>query len=116
FDGEKMDALLLLGDLKSPHTRGFANAVGDFFMKESGALYRAGTEAPRPYVFISAQIIKPGLFAQIPEKIFSTNRVWDGAEKQGRLFGLVHDGACYHVGTPQDLAESNRLLREGAGW
>ena len=27
-----------------------------------------------------------------------------------------HDGACYHVGTPEDLAEANALLASGQGW
>jgi MurNAc alpha-1-phosphate uridylyltransferase len=115
FDPQKMDALLLVADLQSPHTHGFDKNAGDFFM-DGGMLKRAGTNPPRPYVFISAQIIKPQLFAPVPDTIFSTNRLWDEAEKTGRLHGMAHDAACYHVGTPADLAESNRLLASGLGW
>ncbi|MBI3419143.1 MAG: nucleotidyltransferase family protein [Proteobacteria bacterium] len=116
FDEKKMDALLLLAKRENPRTRGFTNAEGDFFMEDGGRLRRLGTNTPRPYVFISAQIVKPEIFARVPEKVFSTNQVWDEAERNGRLYGLAHDGACYHVGTPADLVESNRLLREGGGW
>jgi MurNAc alpha-1-phosphate uridylyltransferase len=116
FDVEKMDALLLVAGLSNTSTRGFTGAKGDFFLKENGVLHRAGTAAPRPYVFISAQIAKPQLFASVNERVFSNNRIWDEAEKKDRLYGVAHDSACYHVGTPPDLAESNRLLQTGAGW
>jgi MurNAc alpha-1-phosphate uridylyltransferase len=116
FHAEKMDAALLVADLQSPRTHGFDRSAGDFFMGDHGALKRAGTNPPRPYVFISAQIIKPQFFAAVNETVFSTNRLWDAAEKAGRLYGVLHDAACYHVGTPADLAESNRLLASGEGW
>ncbi len=119
FDPARMDALLLVAPLSGPHLHGFDGAEGDFFMEGEGSLgrlRRAGTAPPRPFVFISAQIIKPRLFAGWDEDVFSTRLVWEKAEKQGRLFGLRHHGSCYHVGTPQDLAEANRLLRTGQGW
>ncbi len=114
FNPQTMDALLLLMPLE--RARGFTGAKGDFFMAPNGQLSRKDTSPPRPYVFISAQIIKPDLFAAVPETIFSTNIIWDAAEKNGRLFGLVHDGACFHVGTPEDLNEANRRLDDGTGW
>jgi MurNAc alpha-1-phosphate uridylyltransferase len=116
FDTNKMDALLLLADLHSKRTHGFNGAKGDFLQKKDTEIYRAGTEPPRPYVFISVQILKPAMFKDVKETVFSNNQIWDSCEKAGRLHGLVHDGACYHVGTPEDLVESNRLLETGAGW
>jgi MurNAc alpha-1-phosphate uridylyltransferase len=65
---------------------------------------------------ISAQIMKPELFTAIAAQKFSNSQLWDELETQGRLYGLVHDGTCYHVGTPHDLAEANRLLTAGSGW
>lgn len=118
FDPARMDALLLLMPLA--RARGFAGAKGDFFLKDEGggpgALTRRATAPPRPYVFISAQIIQPRLFAGAGGEIFSTNRIWDALEQQGRLYGLVHDGGCYHVGTPADLEQANRLLKDGTEW
>lgn len=114
FDPTKMDALLLLMPLGQ--ARGFKNAAGDFFMDADGRLRRFGTQPPRPYVFVAVQIIKPELYLSVAAKIFSNNLLWDEAESKGRLYGLVHDGACFHIGTPQDFNEANQLLADGKGW
>lgn len=114
FNPNTMDALLLLMPLEK--ARGFKGAKGDFFMAANGQLSRQNTNPPRPYVFISAQIIKPDLFAHVPDTVFSTNVIWDEAEQKGRLFGMVHDGTCFHVGTPEDLIEANRRIDDGVGW
>lgn len=118
FDDRKMDALLLLMPLG--RANGFDKGKGDFFLDDSGKgfgrISRAGTKPPRPYVFISAQMVHPRLYANVTEKIFSNNLVWDRAESEGRLYGLVHEGSCYHVGTPEDYQEANRLLASGKGW
>ncbi|NDE90981.1 MAG: nucleotidyltransferase family protein [Alphaproteobacteria bacterium] len=118
FDVEKMDCLLLLMPLEK--ARGFKGAKGDFFMNgainNAGELRRKNTDAPRPYVFVSAQIVKPQLYTGISETVFSNNKIWDAAEEKGRLFGIIHDAACYHVGTPEDLADANRRLDEHVGW
>jgi MurNAc alpha-1-phosphate uridylyltransferase len=71
---------------------------------------------PFPYVWISAQILKPELFKNVLEKIFSNNLIWNEAEAAGRLYGLEHDGTCYHVGTAEDLQKANDLLAIGHGW
>jgi MurNAc alpha-1-phosphate uridylyltransferase len=118
YNAGKMDALLLLMPLS--RARGFPAAKGDFFMEDNGAgcgpLERLHQAPPRPYVFISAQIINPQLFAGVADKIFSTNIIWDKLEERGRLYGLVHDGSCFHVGTPPDLMLANQLLASGEGW
>lgn len=119
FNPDAMDCLLLLMPLEK--ALGFKGAKGDFFMDApnieiSGRITRKDTQPPRPYVFISAQVIKPGLFNGITETIFSNNIIWDAAEAKGRLYGLVHDGTCFHVGTPEDLAEANRRLADNTGW
>lgn len=118
YNPDKMDALLLL--MRLAKARGFGGAKGDFYMEDNGEgfgpLDRLDMPPPRPYVFISAQIIKPGLFVKFPDTVFSTNLVWDEAEIKGRLFGLVHNGTCFHVGTPPDLLLANQLLENGQGW
>jgi MurNAc alpha-1-phosphate uridylyltransferase len=108
-----MDALLLL--MPTQKARGF-DAKGDFALEKDGRVWRKGLPPPRPYVWISAQILKPELFAKIPDRIFSNNRIWDDVETRNKLFGLEHTGVCYHVGTPEDLAQANELLVRGAGW
>jgi MurNAc alpha-1-phosphate uridylyltransferase len=113
WNPERMDALLLV--MRTEKGRGFPPA-GDFEMDPNGLLRRKGTQRPRPYVMISAQILKPELFTHPPAKAFSNNLVWTAAEEQGRLYGLEHKGTCYHVGTPEDWRLANKLLEEGKGW
>jgi len=113
WNASTMDALLLL--MPTSKARGF-EPKGDFVLEKDGRVWRKNAQPPRPYVWISAQILKPELFAKIPDKIFSNNKIWDDAEARGKLFGLEHTGTCYHVGTPQDLSKANELLTSGKGW
>jgi len=113
WDAGRMDAFLLL--MPTLKARGF-EAKGDFALEKDGRVGRKDLPPPRPYVWISAQILKPELFAKIPDKIFSNNRIWDEIETRKKLFGIEHDGACYHIGTPDDLKKANELLASGKGW
>jgi MurNAc alpha-1-phosphate uridylyltransferase len=113
WDATRMDALLLL--MLTNKARGF-ETKGDFALEKDGRVWRKDLSPPRPYVWISAQILKPELFAQIPDKVFSNNIIWHDAEARGKLCGIEHDGTCYHVGTPEDLASANQLLASGQGW
>lgn len=113
WNGTTMDALLLL--MPTRKARGFG-PDGDFFMGSDGRLQRQNRPPPRPFVMLSAQILKPESFAAYPEKVFSNNRVWNEAEAKGRLYGLEHQGTCYHVGMPEDWQRSNELLASGQGW
>lgn len=113
WDPARMDAALLL--MPTAEARGF-NGRGDFMLEPDGRVWRRNAPTPRSHVWISAQILKPHLFEEVGEKAFSNNVIWNDIEARGKLFGLAHDGACYHVGTPEDLAEANRLLAAGQGW
>lgn len=107
FDPARMDALLLT--VARNRAVGF-DGPGDFFMEESGNLVRRGERATAPYVYAGLQMLIPALFAGAPAGPFSLNRLYDRAAKRGRLFGIVHDGAWYHVGTPEALRDADRLL------
>jgi len=113
WDPAKMDALLLL--MRTQKAHGFKKD-GDFAMEANGRVHRVDVEPPRPYVWISAQILKPDLFKPIHEKSFSNNLIWNDCEKRNRLFGLEHDGSCYHIRTADDLQRANALLASGQGW
>lgn len=113
WEPERMDAALLL--VSTVKARGFG-AKGDFMLEADGRVWRKGASVPRSHVWISAQILKPQLFEAVEETVFSNNVIWDAVEEQGRLFGLEHRGTCYHVGTPEDLVEANRLLATETGW
>ena len=113
WDYLSIDVLLLL--MPTQKARGFA-ARGDFMLEHDGRVWRKEAKEPRSHVWISAQIVKPQLIDEVADKAFSNNKIWDAAEARRKLFGVEHDGACYHVGTPEDLTEANRLLASGKGW
>ena len=76
-----------------------------------GRLASRGERAAAPFVFTGTQILAPRLFSGERSGAFSLKRLYDHAESAGRLFGLVHDGAWLHVGTPAALADAERALR-----
>lgn len=100
WDGAKMDGLLLLQPVAG--AVGY-DGPGDFEMAEDGKLARKqGCAAP--FVFTGIQFLHPRLFAQAPQGRYSLNLLYDKALSNGRLFGLAHEGAWYHIGTPAGLA------------
>jgi N-acetyl-alpha-D-muramate 1-phosphate uridylyltransferase len=113
WNTNSMDALLLL--MKTDQARGF-NSKGDFALDNNGRVHRKNVPMPRPYVMLSAQILKPESFQHHTEKVFSNNVIWNEAEAKNRLFGIEHTGTCYHVGTPEDWHMANDLLARGKGW
>lgn len=114
WNPETMDALLLL--MRTEKARGFDVKKGDYVMEADGRLQRKDTPMPRPFVMLSAQIIKPEMYAKPPAEVFSNLVIWDKIETRKRLYGLEHDGTCFHVGTPEDWFVANELLESGKGW
>jgi MurNAc alpha-1-phosphate uridylyltransferase len=110
FDPAEMDALLLL--VRTAHVDGDAGR-GDFLLDPLGRARRPKEREIAPYLFGGVQILSPHLFEDMPEGPFSLNRVYDRAIENGRLFGLVHDGAWFHLSTPRDLARAETMLRAG---
>lgn len=111
WNPETMDMLLLTMPLALAN--GFSK--GDFALLPDGRLRRQDI-ADKPDVYIGAMIAKPELFAAVPATTFSSNILFDAAEAAARLYGLRHDGTCYHVGTPGDLTRANQLLTDDRGW
>lgn len=110
WDPERMDAMLLLQQLYRVIGRE-AKDRGDYFQEPRGALRHRGIAPLSPYVFASVSICAPHLFDGAPEGPFSLLTLWHRAEARGRLYGVVHDGDWFHVGTPEALAEAERRLR-----
>jgi len=107
FDPERMEGLLLLQKLETAF--GY-DGRGDFHLAEDGRLSRRKPDETTPYLFAGVQILHPRLIRDHPAGAFSLNLLYDRAMAADRLFGLVHDGGWYHVGTPEALAEADRLL------
>lgn len=100
FDPECMDAVLLLQ--KTVGAVGY-EGPGDYFLDPLGMPRRRAEREVAPYLFTGVQLLHRRAFDGVAEKRFSLNRVYDRAEKAGRLYAIVHDGEWYHVGTPEGL-------------
>ena len=113
WNGRRMDALLLFQP--TIYAAGY-RGVGDYFLAPDGAARRRREHQVAPYLFAGVQILHPRLFGDAPEGAYSLNLLFDRAEDAGRLYGVVHDGDWFHVGTPGDLArtEAAFALRHGA--
>ena len=112
WDGEAMDALLLL--CPAAGALGYGGA-GDFFSHEDGRLSRRGWAQAAPFVFTGTQLLHPRLFGCAPAGAYSLNRHYDEALLAGRLFGLVHGGHMLHVGSPEGLEAAERYLAGDPG-
>ncbi|RQP06045.1 MAG: nucleotidyltransferase family protein [Paracoccus sp. BP8] len=99
---EEMDALLMLVPLDRTHGR---QGGGDFSLGPAGRLIRRGD-----LVYGGVQIIRPDRLAEIPEQVFSLNRLWDLMIAGGRAYGLVHPGEWCDVGRPDCIPLAESLL------
>jgi N-acetyl-alpha-D-muramate 1-phosphate uridylyltransferase len=109
WDPDRMDALLMIAS--ATNTIGEVRR-GDFVMDADGALSRREEQTVAPFMYAGVQIIKPELFDEGPEGPFSTNLMWDNAIDRRRLFGLRMEATWMHVGTPEDLHDAERFLRD----
>jgi MurNAc alpha-1-phosphate uridylyltransferase len=103
WDDAQMDLLLLLHPV--------TNGKGDYHLAEGSdaPVFAKGTGN---YIFAGPRIVHPRLFAGAPEGKFSFLELFHKAEKAGRLRALRHEGEWHHVGTPEALAETNRILEK----
>jgi MurNAc alpha-1-phosphate uridylyltransferase len=105
WDPEIMDALLLLHPITT--AVGY-EGDGNFDLLPTGQLIKpAGGDLP--YVYAGVQIINPTFFYGMREEPFSLNVLYKKAyQSDGRLnriYGLVHDGKWFHVGTPDMITK-----------
>ncbi len=109
WDPAVMDALLLV--LPLARATGYEGR-GDFHMDAAGGLEPRGPRKVAPFVFTGVQLVSPRLFDGEPVEPFTMWRVWNKALAAGRLFGAVHQGLWFHVGTPQAVTETEGLLEQ----
>ncbi len=109
WDEARMDGLLLLLPAQAAlgHT-----GPGDFAVAPDGRISRGS--GGEDHVYLGAQILKTAGLADVPEKVFSLNRLWDRMIADGRAFGVVHDGGWCDVGSPDGIVLAETLLRGGA--
>ena len=109
WDGEKMDALLLLICQASASGHG---GRGDFHMDPAGKLSRRKPGHIAPFVYTGIQLISRRFLDNAPEGPFSTMVFWERAIAAGRLYGLSHMGQWFDVGTPASIAPTEAALSE----
>lgn len=100
WEPDRMDALLLC----IPREKAVGHAGhGDFLLDDQGRVSRGPS-----LVYSGLQILKTTGLAEIPDKAFSLNLLWDQMLQDGRMFGIPYSGRWCDVGTPQgiDLAEA----------
>ncbi|WP_303760567.1 nucleotidyltransferase family protein [Sphingobium yanoikuyae] len=110
WDPERMDALLLLVPLARANCH---SGPGDFHMDANGRLTRRKTAHVAPFVFTGVQIFSPRLLVDPPADVFSTNIFWNRAIEAGRLYGAVHQGLWFDVGTPQAIPVVESMIAHG---
>jgi MurNAc alpha-1-phosphate uridylyltransferase len=110
WDDARMDALLLLQPVG--RAIGYTGA-GDYHRDSDGRLRRREKSEVAPFLFAGVQVLHPRLFEGAPDGPFSLNLLYDAAQASGRLFGIEHDAAWYHVGTPEDLARTEAVWAGG---
>jgi MurNAc alpha-1-phosphate uridylyltransferase len=103
WDPDKMSALLLL--VPTSHAVGY-RGEGDFSLGADGRLARG-----KGYVYTGLQIIDPAGLADVHERAFSLNLVWDKMLAEGRLFGTVLAGRWCDVGRPDSIPLAEAMLR-----
>jgi len=109
WDDRSMDALLLLHS--TVYAYGYTGR-GDFLCGPDGRLIRRPEQEVSPFLFTGIQIFHPRLFDQAPDGVYSLNLLYDRAIENDRLFGVVHDGEWFHIGTPKGLADAESFMQK----
>ena len=110
WNPSRMDALLLV----APHARAH-NYVGkgDFHLDPQGRISRRRPNRIAPFIYTGIQLVSHRLLRDAPEGPFGTMTLWQRAIDEGRLYGLVHTGEWFEVGTPHAIAPTEARLSRG---
>lgn len=96
WNANHMDALL--GLVHRPD-----DMVGDYFQESDGRLRHRAEHLAAPYVYPGLAIIRAQLFTNVADEIFSIIPYFHKAQAAGRLYGLLHLGDWWDIGTPERL-------------
>lgn len=106
WNPDRMEALLLLLPLDRTLAHG---SKGDFRLAADGRISRG--QGGEDHVYIGAQILKTQRISATPDTVFSLNKPWTEMIAAGTAYGVIHDGQWCDVGTPEGIAEAERLLQ-----
>tara|TARA_B100001123_G_C15285262_1_gene1015412 strand:- start:91 stop:798 length:708 start_codon:yes stop_codon:yes gene_type:complete len=94
FQNKKNKCSLLVVKKEKSFDKSFK---GDFNLKNN--LINRNQKDNFEYIYTGAQIIKPDVFSNLTEKVFSINRIWDNLIKNNELSGLESKNDFLHVST-----------------
>ena len=109
WNEHNMDGLLLLHSTVEAY--GYSG-LGDFIIDPMGKLIRRPEQEISPYLFAGVQILHPRLFEKAPRGSYSLNHLYDRSIESQRLFGIIHDGDWFHIGTEDGLTQAERYFRQ----
>jgi MurNAc alpha-1-phosphate uridylyltransferase len=101
WDPARMDALLMC----VPRENAVGHRGQGDFLLNKGVLSRGPG-----LVYTGVQIIKTDLLADIPERAFSLNVLWDQMLANCRAFGLSYPGKWADVGRPEGIELAETML------
>lgn len=107
WNEREMDCLMLMAP--TFNSIGY-DGRGDFTMDAVGRLSRRESQRIAPFAWPGVQVIHPRLIERGQGEVFSTNRLWDIAAEEGRLFGIRLDGKWMHIGSPDAKLEAEAYL------
>jgi MurNAc alpha-1-phosphate uridylyltransferase len=110
WDDARMDALLLLVPLARANSH---RGQGDFHLDALWPDRRARKPGRlAPFVYTGVQILSPRVIRDWPEGPFSTNLFWNRALEAGRLWGVVHQGLWFDIGSPPAIGAAEVAMAE----
>ena len=107
WDDSQMDALLLVVPHELAHN---FKGAGDFKLDGENRISRRGSDPTAPYIYTGIQLVSKRLLRDPPDGPFSTMMLWERAIAEDRLFGLIHEGQWYEVGSPDAIAPTEAAL------
>jgi len=111
FNEKEMDILLLLS--KKKNTLGY-KGKGDYRKTSYSCISKLSKDSSilsTKYIFTGWQIINKKFLHNFSEKKFSLKKAYDLAEKNGRLYGIIHSGLFFHVGDPKAYTLINKFIK-----
>ncbi|MEE2698462.1 MAG: nucleotidyltransferase family protein [Pseudomonadota bacterium] len=109
WEDDKMDGLLLLHSTVEAY--GY-DGIGDFLTNSNGCLNRPLEGHVSPWLFTGIQLLHPRLFKNAPNGAFSLNYLYDKSIETERLYGTIHDGEWFHVGSPKGIEDAENYLQQ----
>ena len=94
FKNKQSKCFLLVVNKKKSFDK---NLNGDFNIQDN--LISRKNPKDINYIYTGLQIVRPEVFLESKEKIFSMNKVWDRLIKKNELFGLESNIEFLHVST-----------------